>query len=195
MRHTVFLEGEVIRGSTVPQEIWLEEKQVYVPTLMVVEPFLWVPTTVTPIVQGNMVAEPIVDAPVTMAAMLIVGSPMAEIDEEEPDFKNLLPIMRKGNNSLLYRMCHIMDLLKDLRELEGQLSLVTMRFMLAKKFKWRVIPPHLKKPREVPIHPNGLSLRKMKWVLWGSVWFRFLSRFATRRLKSKPNRKLRCSDS
>jgi hypothetical protein len=67
-----------------------------VPTLMVVEPFLWVPTTVTPIVQGNMVAEPIVDAPVTMAAMLIVGSPMAEIDEEEPDFQEPIANHEEG---------------------------------------------------------------------------------------------------
>jgi hypothetical protein len=35
MRHAVFLENEVIRGSMVPREIRLEEKRVYVPTLMV----------------------------------------------------------------------------------------------------------------------------------------------------------------
>jgi hypothetical protein len=34
-RHAVFQEDEVIRGSTVLREIWLEEKRVYVPTLMV----------------------------------------------------------------------------------------------------------------------------------------------------------------
>jgi hypothetical protein len=34
-RHTIFLEDEVIRGSTVPREIQLEEKRVCVPTLMV----------------------------------------------------------------------------------------------------------------------------------------------------------------
>jgi hypothetical protein len=33
-------------------------------------------------------------------------------------FRNLLPIMRRSNNSLLYRMCHIMNLLEDLRRLE-----------------------------------------------------------------------------
>jgi flagellar motor switch protein FliG len=32
--------------------------------------------------------------------------------------RNLLPIMRRSNNSLLYRMCHIMNLLEDLRRLE-----------------------------------------------------------------------------
>jgi hypothetical protein len=33
-RHVVFLEDEVMRGSTVPQQIGLEEKRVYVPTPM-----------------------------------------------------------------------------------------------------------------------------------------------------------------
>jgi hypothetical protein len=30
-------------------------------------------------------------------------------------FRNLLPIMRRSNNILLYRMCHVMNLLEDLR--------------------------------------------------------------------------------
>jgi hypothetical protein len=50
MRHTVFLEDEVIRGSTVPREIRLEEKRVNVPTPMVAEPFFSVPSTVIAIV-------------------------------------------------------------------------------------------------------------------------------------------------
>jgi hypothetical protein len=49
---------------------------VYVPTSMVGEPFFLVPAAITPIVQGNMVVEPIVDFPVHMAATPIVGSPM-----------------------------------------------------------------------------------------------------------------------
>jgi hypothetical protein len=61
-------------------------------------------------------------------------------------FRNLLSIMRKNNNNLLYRMCHIINLLEDLGGPEGRLSLKIMRFMLAKKFKWRVIPSVLKKP-------------------------------------------------
>jgi hypothetical protein len=50
MRHTVFLEDEVIRGNTGPREIRLEEKWVYVPTPMVVEPFFLIPAAVSPIV-------------------------------------------------------------------------------------------------------------------------------------------------
>jgi hypothetical protein len=54
-----------------------------VPAMMVREPFFLAPATVTPIAQGNVVVEPIVDSPVPMAAMPIVGSLMAEINEEE----------------------------------------------------------------------------------------------------------------
>jgi molybdopterin converting factor small subunit len=49
-------------------------------------------------------------------------------------FRNLLSIMRKSNNSFLYRMYHVMNLLKDLRRPKGQLSLKITRFRLAKKF-------------------------------------------------------------
>jgi hypothetical protein len=83
MRHTIFLEDEVIMGSTVSREIRLEKKCVYVPTLMVQEPFFLISAFVTPIVQGNMVAIPVVYSPVTMVATHVIGSPMVEIDEED----------------------------------------------------------------------------------------------------------------
>jgi hypothetical protein len=87
-RHTVFLEEDVIRGSTVPREIRLEEKRVCVPTPMVAEPFFSVSAVVTPMTQGNVVAEPITDSPIPIAATPIVGSPMTEVDEElEPVFQ------------------------------------------------------------------------------------------------------------
>jgi hypothetical protein len=35
MRHAIFLEDGMMMGSTVPQEISLEEKQVYMPTPMI----------------------------------------------------------------------------------------------------------------------------------------------------------------
>jgi hypothetical protein len=81
-RHAVFLEDEVIRGSTLPREIRLEEKQVCVPTLMVTEPFFSVSAVITPMAQGNVVAEPIADSPVPMTATPIIGSSMTEVDEE-----------------------------------------------------------------------------------------------------------------
>jgi hypothetical protein len=53
-----------------------------------------------------------------MTATPIIGSLMTQIDEkEEPIFRNLFTIMR-SNNNLLYKMCHIMNLLKDLRGAE-----------------------------------------------------------------------------
>jgi hypothetical protein len=59
-----------------------------VPTPMVVESFFSVPAVVTPMAQGNVVAEPVADSPVPMAATPIVGSPMTEVDEElEPVFQ------------------------------------------------------------------------------------------------------------
>jgi hypothetical protein len=36
-RHVIFLEDEMMRGNTVPREISLEEKRVYVPTPMIHE--------------------------------------------------------------------------------------------------------------------------------------------------------------
>jgi hypothetical protein len=87
-RHAVFLEDKVIRGSTVPREIWLEEKRVCMSTPMVAEPFFSVPATVTPMTQGNVIAEPVADSPVHMAATPIIGSPMTKVDEDlEPVFQ------------------------------------------------------------------------------------------------------------
>jgi hypothetical protein len=37
MRHGIFLKDEMMRGSTVPREISIEEKRVYVPTPMIHE--------------------------------------------------------------------------------------------------------------------------------------------------------------
>jgi hypothetical protein len=57
---------------------------VYVSTLMVREPFFSVSVVVTPIVQGNVV----IDSSVPMVAMLIVGSSMVEINEEDEPITN-----------------------------------------------------------------------------------------------------------
>jgi hypothetical protein len=55
---------------------------------MVAEPFFSVPAAVTLMAQGNVVAEPVADSPIPMAAMPIVGSPMTEVDEDlEPVFQ------------------------------------------------------------------------------------------------------------
>jgi hypothetical protein len=90
-RHTIFIADEVIRGSTVSLETRLEEKRVCVLTPMVAEPFFSVPAAVTPMVQGNVATELIVDSPVPVATTPILGSPMAEVDEEvEPVFEECI---------------------------------------------------------------------------------------------------------
>jgi hypothetical protein len=43
---------------------------------MVEEPFFSIPIVITPIGQGNVIAEPVVDSPVTMVITPIVCSPM-----------------------------------------------------------------------------------------------------------------------
>ena len=61
-RHAVFLENDMIRGSTVPREINLEEKRTYVPMPMVEEPYFSIPTEVATPVQTTVAAIPVVNA-------------------------------------------------------------------------------------------------------------------------------------
>jgi hypothetical protein len=111
-RHTVFLEDEVIRRSTVPQEI--QEAGICAHfdgrrTIFLSTCCCYTHST------RQYGYRTVVDSLVHMAATPIIGSLMTQIDEnEEPIFRNLLTIMR-SNNNLLYKMCHIMNLLEDLR--------------------------------------------------------------------------------
>jgi hypothetical protein len=63
-RHTVILENEMMRGSTVARKIDLEEKRVCVPTPMTQEPFFELPVLVAPIVRDTVVPTPVVSSPV-----------------------------------------------------------------------------------------------------------------------------------
>ena len=63
MRHAVFLEDEMMRGSMVAREIDLEEKRVYAPTPMVQEPFFELPAAATPTMQDVVVPAPVVIPP------------------------------------------------------------------------------------------------------------------------------------
>jgi hypothetical protein len=83
IRHTVFLEDKMIKRSTISRETRLKEKRVYVPTPMVQELFFSISVNVTPIVQGNVVATPVIGSHVRMVATPIVGSLITEIDEDE----------------------------------------------------------------------------------------------------------------
>ena len=61
-RHVVFFEDDIIRRSMVAREISFEEKWVYVPTLMVQEPFFTLPVVAVPIVQDTVVTAPVVSS-------------------------------------------------------------------------------------------------------------------------------------
>jgi len=83
MRHVVFLEDELIKGSVVAQKIDLEEKQVYTPTLMIQEPFFELPVVNAPIVPDTTMPETIAHSPV--ATTDENGEPVLQEPIEEPD--------------------------------------------------------------------------------------------------------------
>ena len=62
MRHTVFLEDQMVRGSMVARKIDLEEKRVFVPTPMIQEPFFALPVAAAPTVQNTIVPAPVVSS-------------------------------------------------------------------------------------------------------------------------------------
>jgi hypothetical protein len=88
-RHAVFLEDEMMRGSTVPREISLEEKQVYVPTPMIHELIPPVPShehTILTFEVGSSSVAPNVNEPPVIQEFKV---PNAVIDEEEDQPQNL----------------------------------------------------------------------------------------------------------
>ena len=56
----------MIRGSMVAREINFEEKQVYVPTPMVQEPYFTLPVVAIPTVQDTVVITHVVSSPVAI---------------------------------------------------------------------------------------------------------------------------------
>jgi hypothetical protein len=89
MRHTIFLEDEMIRESTVPREISIEEKRVYVSTPMIHELIPPVPVhehTIPTFEVGFSSAAPNVnEAPVIQEPK----APNAVIDKKEDQSQNL----------------------------------------------------------------------------------------------------------
>jgi hypothetical protein len=145
--HAVFLEDDVIKGSMIPREIRLEEKRVCVPTPMVAEPFFSVPAAVTPMTQDNVVAEPVADSPIPMAATPIVGSPMTEVDEElEPVFQE--PITNHKEEQQEPPVQDVSHNEPPRRSQRARMSAISNDYevYVTKKFKWREIPPPLMKP-------------------------------------------------
>jgi hypothetical protein len=89
IRHAVFLENEMMRGSTVPREISLEEKRVYVPTPMIHEliPLVSVHEHTIPNFEigSSSVAPNVNEVPIIQKSEV----PNAVIDEEEDQPQNL----------------------------------------------------------------------------------------------------------
>jgi hypothetical protein len=89
MRHIIFLEDEMMRGSNVPREISFEEKRIDVPTHMIHELIPPVPvhehTIPTFEVGSSSVASNINEASVIQEHEV----PNAVIDEEEDQLQNL----------------------------------------------------------------------------------------------------------
>ena len=77
-RHTVFLEDEMIRGSTVPRQISLDEKRVCAPIPMIQEPFF----SILAIVVTPIVAAPVGGTP--SAAVSEPKAPAAAVAPEVP---------------------------------------------------------------------------------------------------------------
>jgi hypothetical protein len=112
LRHVVFLDDEMIRGSTVPREISLEEKRVYVPTPMIHK--LIPPVHVhehiilTFEVESSSVAPNVNEAPVIQELEV----PNVVIDEEEDQPQNLennVPNQDNIRRSQIVRMSVIPD--------------------------------------------------------------------------------------
>ena len=64
MRHAMFLEDDMVKGSMVAREINFEEKRVYIPSPMVQESFFTLPVVVVPIVQDTVVTTHVVSSSV-----------------------------------------------------------------------------------------------------------------------------------
>jgi hypothetical protein len=65
MRHTVFLEDELMRGSMVARKIDLEEKRVHAPNPMTQEPFFSLHVVPAPTIPEVAVQAPVVTPPMT----------------------------------------------------------------------------------------------------------------------------------
>jgi len=85
----------------------------------------------------------------TIVTAPVVSSPMATMNEdEEPILQDPIePVVAHEEEQQQPQMEQVptVEALEGLKEPESQLFLMTMKSMTVKNFKWRVIPPHLKK--------------------------------------------------
>jgi hypothetical protein len=83
-RHAVFLEDQMMRGSTVDRKIDLEEKRVFVPTPMIQDPFFMLPIAASPTVSAPVVSSSPVAASSTMPAPVVSSPATAMSQNQEP---------------------------------------------------------------------------------------------------------------
>jgi hypothetical protein len=156
-RHAVFLEDNMIRGSMVAREISLQEKRVHVPTLMVEEPFFTLSVVVAPTVQDT-----IVPTPMTSSLVVIINEHEEPVLEKPILEEPIEPNVAHEEEQQQLNVEQVAEALEGLKEQEGQLFLITMKFMKQKNFRWGMIPPNLKKSCETITHQSGLRPWKMK---------------------------------
>ena len=105
---------------------------------MVQEPFFSLPVAAAPTVHDTIVTAP------------VVSSPVATMNEhEEPVLQDPLEpvVTHKGEQQQPHiEQASSNEALKGLKESGDQPFLMIMKFMKVRNFKWRVIPPYLKKP-------------------------------------------------
>jgi hypothetical protein len=134
-----------------------------VPNPMVAEPFFSVPAAITPIAQGNVVAEPIADSPVLMAATPIVDSPMAEVDEElEPVFQE--PITNHEEEQQEHPIQDVLHNEPPRRSQRARRSAIfdDYEVYVSEEIQMEGDPTSFEEAMRSVIHPNGLRIWKMK---------------------------------
>jgi len=116
---------------------------VCVPTPMIEEPFFSLPVAAAPTIPDIVMPTPVVSCP----AMAINDNKVQNIPEpiatDEGIHNSPKRIMC---HKLRYKMYQKLRPLEGLKESGGQLFLATIKFIIQKRFIWRVIPLHMKKP-------------------------------------------------
>ena len=105
---------------------------------MIHEPFFSLPAVAASTVQDTVVPAPVVIPPVATMN-----------DDEEPVLQDPVePIATHQGEQQQPQTEDVpnVEALEGLKELENQLFLLTMKYTTLKNFKWRMIPPHFKKP-------------------------------------------------
>ena len=106
---------------------------------MIYEPIFSLPAVAAPTVLDTVVLAPVV---IPLVATMN--------DDEEPVLLDPVePITTHDGGATTaskQKMCQMWRPLEGLKELENQLFLLTMKYTTLRNFKWRMIPPLLKKP-------------------------------------------------